>query len=44
MLTLVNRRWPTSVDELDALGREQLRLCGLRWDGDDLPDTLDDVD
>jgi len=37
MLTFVNRRYPTSVDELDALGREQLRICGERWDGLDLP-------
>lgn len=37
MLLLTNRRDPGSVDELDAVGREQLRICGERWDGQDLP-------
>jgi hypothetical protein len=49
MLELTNRRDPQSVDELDAVGREQLRICGQRWDGDDLPpearrSPTDDVD
>src|SRR5262249_240038 len=30
-------REPETVDDLDAIGREQLRVCGKRWDGEDLP-------
>ena len=37
MLTFTGKRFPTSVDELDAVSRDQLRICGLRWDGEDLP-------
>ncbi len=37
MLTLTNARFPRSVDQLDAIGREQLRICGQRYDGEDLP-------
>lgn len=37
ILTFTNERMPQSVDDLDAIGREQLRVCGLRWDGEDLP-------
>jgi hypothetical protein len=37
MLTFTNERTPASVDELDAIGRDQLRICGQRWDGEDLP-------
>jgi len=36
-LTLTNPRTPQTVDELDAVGRAQLRVCGERWDGHDLP-------
>lgn len=37
MLVLTNMREPETVDELDAIRREQLRVCGRRWDGQDLP-------
>jgi len=51
VLVFTNPRHPQSADELDFVGREQLRLCGEKWDGDDLPaearrlptDTLDDA-
>ncbi len=37
MLTLMHKRTPATVEDLDAIGREQLRVCGQRWDGEDLP-------
>lgn len=37
MLTFANKREPASVDELDDLEKEQLRICGRLWDDDDLP-------
>lgn len=37
MLTFSNRRMPQSVGELDALEREQLRICGEEWDGENRP-------
>ncbi len=51
MLALSNPRHPQSVDEPDDVARAHLRLCGERWDGDDLPvearlhptDTVDDA-
>ncbi len=37
MLTLANKREPQSIDELDAIDKAQLRICGEQWDGEDLP-------
>ena len=51
VLVFANPRHPQGVDALDAVAREQLRRCGARWDGDDLPpearlypsDTVDEA-
>lgn len=37
MLTFTNKREPQSLDELDGVGREQLRICGEQWDGEGRP-------
>lgn len=37
MLSLTNKCFPGSVEQLDVIGREQLRICGQRYDGEDLP-------
>ena len=51
VLVFANPLHPQSVDELDAVARDQVRRCGEQWDGDDLPvearlhptDTIDDA-
>ena len=36
-MIFTNRRDRQRVDELSAMERAQVRVCGERWDGNDLP-------